>query len=98
MNYSELPNDLEKFFSEDYETARERFKGLADELNATTYSYSVCTEQDLTIDVAVIGQSNKPAVVISSGVHGVEGFFGSAIQLALMFQLTKGPEFLSNCP
>lgn len=98
MHYPELPNDLEKFFSEDYETARERFKGLADELNATTYSYSVCTEQDLTIDVAVIGQSNKPAVVISSGVHGVEGFFGSAIQLALMFQLTKGPEFLSNCP
>ena len=98
MNYPKLPNDLEQFFSVDYQNARERFIGLADELNATTHSYSVCAEQNLTIDVAVIGQSNKPAVAISSGVHGVEGFFGSAIQLALMFQLKKDSEFLDNCP
>ena len=98
MNFPELPNDLERFFSVDYQTARERFIGLADELNATTYSHSVCAEQNLTIDVAVIGRSDKPAVAISSGVHGVEGFFGSAIQLALMFQLAKDADFLTNCP
>ena len=98
MNYLELPNDPEKFFSADYETARERFRELADELKAGTFSYSVCSREDLTIDVALIGQSDKPAVVISSGVHGVEGFFGSAIQLALMFQFTKDPKFLSTCP
>jgi len=98
MNYLESPNDLEKFFSADYENARARFRELADELKARTFSCSVCSEEDLTIDVAVIGQSNKPAVVVSSGVHGVEGFFGSAIQLALMFQFTKDPKFLSTCP
>jgi len=98
MNYPKLPDDLERFFSGDYETARSRFRDLADELHATAFSHSVSSEQDLTIDVAVIGQSNKPAVVVSSGVHGVEGFFGSAIQLALMFQLKNDPDFLSNCP
>ena len=98
MNYLELPNNPEKFFSEDYETARTRFRELADELKARTFSYSVCSEEDLTIDIAAIGPSNKPAVVVSSGVHGVEGFLGSAIQLALMFQLTKDPEYLSTCP
>ena len=30
------------------------------------------------------GEEGAPAVVVSSGVHGVEGFFGSAIQLALL--------------
>ena len=98
MNYTEQPNDLERFFSGDYETARSRFRDLANELHATTFSHSVSQEDDLTIDVAVIGQSNKPAVVVSSGMHGVEGFFGSAVQLALMFQFTKNPESLSNCP
>ena len=98
MNYPQLPNDLEEFFSADYETARERFRGLADELGATIYSHSICCEQNLTIDAAVIGQSNKPAVAISSGVHGIEGFFGSAVQLALMFQLTQDADFLKNCP
>ena len=98
MNYPELPHDLENFFSPDYETAKRRFRESAHQLNAATHSRTLCPDQDLTIDVAVIGQSNKPAVAISSGVHGVEGFFGSAIQLALMFQLRNDPEFLSSCP
>ena len=93
-----MPSDYENFFSVDYQSARDRFKALADELKATTFSYSVCPEQNLTMDVAVIGQSNKPAIVISSGVHGVEGFFGSAIQLALMSQLSKAPAAQETCP
>ena len=97
MNFPECSSGLENFFSEDYEAARERFRGLAEELKATSHWYSVCPERDLTIDVAVIGHSNLPAVVISSGVHGVEGFLGSAIQLALMSQLTKDPDYLSAC-
>lgn len=98
MNQPELLNNPERFFSVDYKAARSRFRGLAEELNATNHSYTICPEQDLTLDVAVIGQSNKPAVVVSSGVHGVEGFFGSAIQLALMFQLAHHLEYLDTCP
>lgn len=98
MNFPELPNNPESFFSVDYKTAREQFRGLAEELNAKNHSHAICPGQDLTLDVAVIGQPDKPAVAVSSGVHGVEGFFGSAIQLALMFQLAKNPEYLSSCP
>lgn len=39
----------------------------------------------LTIDVGIRrGTSNKNALVISSGLHGIEGFFGSAVQLGLL--------------
>jgi hypothetical protein len=39
--------------------------------------------EELTIDVGMVG-SNSPerTVVVSSGLHGVEGFMGSAIQVA----------------
>ena len=39
---------------------------------------------DLTIDVATSPGPANRVVVISSGIHGVEGFFGSAVQLALL--------------
>jgi Protein of unknown function (DUF2817) len=39
----------------------------------------------LTIDVAIFGNPlAHKTLVISSGLHGVEGFFGSAVQLALI--------------
>ena len=41
------------------------------------------------IDVAIVGQDGHPTVVTSSGVHGVEGFMGSAVQLALLNRLAK---------
>ena len=44
--------------------------------------------EPLTIDITVVGAA-KPtsALVLSSGVHGVEGLFGSAVQLAFLEQL-----------
>ena len=39
---------------------------------------------DLSVDVAILGSPDLPAIVISSGVHGVEGPFGAAVQLAWM--------------
>ncbi|HIF31011.1 MAG TPA: DUF2817 domain-containing protein [Planctomycetaceae bacterium] len=77
------------YFSSTYSEARHRFIEAAGALDAEIMSYGInCESQDeLAIDVAVIGSDEVPAVVISSGVHGVEGFFGSAIQLALLEQL-----------
>jgi predicted deacylase len=41
--------------------------------------------ENLTIDIASYGNPTaRKAVIISSGLHGVEGFVGSAIQLALL--------------
>lgn len=42
------------------------------------------------MDVAILGPEDAPAIVVSSGVHGVEGFFGSAVQLALLERFSQG--------
>jgi hypothetical protein len=82
-------------FSPNYIIARERFRAASSSFGYQHTSYSIDqvspTHEELTIDVAIGGSSNpQRAVVISSGLHGVEGFLGSAIQLALLeeYQLT----------
>jgi hypothetical protein len=49
--------------------------------------------QDLTLDVAWLG-SDAPTrtVVVSSGLHGVEGFLGSAVQHAFLTEHALGRE------
>jgi len=79
-------------FSPDYSTARTRFREAAAALGMRTEALSIDQKgpdgADLTVDVAVLGaEAPRRAVVVSSGLHGVEGFFGSAAQLALM----RGP-------
>jgi hypothetical protein len=50
--------------------------------------------EDLAIDIAVIGSLDSgKAIISSSGVHGVEGYPGSAIQLSIMDALAKAPPF-----
>jgi hypothetical protein len=84
-----------RYYSPDYQTARIRFRSAASEANALQEHHRLipaqCLEQDLSIDVAVIG-SEKPewTVVVSSGLHGIEGFFGSAVQLAFLSQISSG--------
>jgi hypothetical protein len=40
---------------------------------------------DLSINVAFAGSEQPSRVlIVTSGLHGVEGFFGSAIQVALL--------------
>ncbi len=65
--------------------------GTAATVGADVHSYPVEAESrdELGVDVAVLGESDAPAVVVSSGVHGVEGFFGSAVQLALLDRLSQ---------
>ncbi len=46
-------------------------------------------EGELAIDVATIGADDAPTVVTSSGVHGVEGFFGLAVQHAILVRLRQ---------
>lgn len=79
----------EDWFSPSYEVARRRFVDAADALGAARQAYAI-GESDghtLTIDVAAIGPDTAPALVVSSGIHGTEGFFGSAVQLALLERL-----------
>ena len=81
----------EAHFSRRYAEARRRFADAAVTAGADLASYRVGaeSEDELAIDVAVVGADSAPAVVVSSGVHGVEGFLGSAVQLALLERLSQ---------
>ncbi len=72
------------FFSRTYAEARRRFVDAATKAGAKLTSYEIDADADepLSMDVAVFGSDQDAAMVVSSGVHGVEGFFGSAVQLA----------------
>jgi hypothetical protein len=76
-------------FSEDYATARARFRAAAADAGYDLEAHPVGERNgnglDLTIDTARLGDRNAAHVVIvSSGLHGVEGFFGSAVQCFLL--------------
>lgn len=76
-------------FSPDYASARERFRSEAARRGFALAQYPLsATGPDggtLTIDVARLGvpQADR-ALVVSSGLHGVEGFLGSAVQCQLL--------------
>jgi hypothetical protein len=73
------------FVSDDYDSARQRFLSEAKERGAT-HRYAKLAEQgphggELYIDAAHLGQTDARKVLVHlSGVHGAEGFIGSAIQ------------------
>lgn len=82
-------------FSPDYLASRARFRGAALALGWRTDAWALHAEgpdgDPLTIDVAMIGDERpKRAVVVSSGLHGVEGFLGGAIQAALLEDVFGG--------
>jgi predicted deacylase len=85
---------LTGYYSPDYFRAKERFLGACDRLKFEHHSQLVDapspTSELLTIDVAVKGAARpSSALVVSSGLHGVEGFFGSAVQLAFVESLPR---------
>jgi hypothetical protein len=77
-------------YSPDYVTARRRFRDAAARLGWRLESFPVKAPhpagQELAIDAAATpgGCDDGRAVVVSGGLHGVEGFLGSAVQVALL--------------
>jgi hypothetical protein len=83
--------DTCQLFSTDYEEARTKFRAARKLLQQKSSSVQELSlpVASLTIDVAILpGNTEKYGTVVhSSGLHGVEGYAGSAIQLAiLMFE------------
>jgi uncharacterized protein DUF2817 len=83
-------------FSPDYVTARQRFREAAKHLGWSLESYPIEAPdpvgQELTIDAAITpARDTARAVVVSSGLHGVEGFIGSAVQVGFLQQLAAAP-------
>ncbi|OED42433.1 hypothetical protein AB833_07300 [Chromatiales bacterium (ex Bugula neritina AB1)] len=75
-----------EYFSTGYEQARCRFLTAARAAGARIECFPIDSthENSLSLDVAVIGGESNRALIVTSGVHGVEGFFGSAVQLAIL--------------
>ncbi|MDM0033785.1 M14 family metallopeptidase [Variovorax sp. J22P271] len=77
-------------FSADYAEARAKFIALAQQADASLEHHVLegqlgAQGETLATDVALFGASgDAPLLVLSSGVHGVEGFCGSGCQLALL--------------
>lgn len=89
-------------FSPDYGTARERFRAAADRLGWQLESHAIeAVGPDggqLTIDVgSSTGGDPERVLVVTSGLHGVEGFFGSAVQLALLEAWAAGDVPSTKC-
>lgn len=85
-----------EYFSEDYATARRRFRtaghAIGAELIQLDPGLTGPDNSPLSIDLAWIGTSAPKRVIIhSSGLHGIEGFAGSAIQLAILNQAIPLP-------
>ena len=91
------PMNKSAYFSEDYPTARDRFRQSAETKGALMESIPLTAHgpagEDLTIDIAWFGpESPRRALLHSSGLHGVEAFAGSAIQLSLLEELPAIPD------
>jgi len=76
-----------EFFCETYVEARQRFLAAVSAIGGSVTTFPIGSQDSLSIDVASVGARGVPTVLVSSGLHGVEGFFGSAIQLALLDKL-----------
>jgi hypothetical protein len=94
-----LNADDHDFFSPDYFTARDRFRDAARRAGATLDALVLDAHgplgETLTIDIARLGGAGARRVLLhTSGLHGVEAFAGSAVQLAV---LAAPPAVPSGC-
>lgn len=92
------------YFNETYDDARNDFQLKSEELKRKypeTKNFNLRVESkidtSLTIDFCFIPGSNKTdkIIILSSGIHGEEGFAGSAVQLFFMDNYLND-EFLSK--
>lgn len=85
-----MPSRPETHFPADYRTARAAFVAAAEaaELGVTTRVHPKTHGADgkpLFLDVAVAGDRDADrALLVISGTHGVEGYFGSGVQTGLL--------------
>jgi hypothetical protein len=90
--YMELKGECA--FSKTYYEARAKFLASAKAANAIHKAYPIGNQQDLFTDVAIMPGTgkNKKYMLSLSGVHGPEGFAGSAIQSSLLDMIASTPE------
>jgi Protein of unknown function (DUF2817) len=83
-------------FPPDYASARGWFRAAATSLGWTLHAHTIPgtgpSGEELSIDAANSPHSDaSKVVVVSSGLHGVEAPFGSAVQLAMFERFASAP-------
>jgi Protein of unknown function (DUF2817) len=83
-------------FSHDYPEARTKFRAAAAASAAELKTYDLDhrgpNDGDLSTDTAWVGPTDARAVLVTiSGTHGVEGFFGSAVQIEWLRRSKAAP-------
>ena len=90
-------SDLQ-YYSNDYPTARARFQSSASKIASSwplahqrSFQVPSRVDQDLTVDYLYLPAQAKAdrLVVVTSGVHGIEGYTGSAIQLMMLQEFAE---------
>ena len=93
-----------KYYQDTYVECRASFREKAEKVKSQFDSVDVFpvklqsnTDKDLTIDVCYVPATGKKKrlLILSSGIHGIEGFVGSAVQQMVMEEFIK-PELLSG--
>lgn len=82
---------MKNYFPSDYITARAAFRACAADVDQQTCPIDVpgTTAGSLSIDSAYFGsRTPRQLVVITSGIHGVEGYAGSALQQLWMAEFS----------
>ncbi|MGQ0750582.1 MAG: DUF2817 domain-containing protein [Betaproteobacteria bacterium] len=90
------PPGAADYFCANYASARARFRGSAQAAGAVLHALPLAAKgpagEDLTIDIAWLGEPDARRILLhSSGLHGVEAYTGSAVQLALLAQQRAVP-------
>lgn len=94
--------DPTQHFSPDYTRARERFLAASEACGARLSCHVIATKSqggdELSIDVAYLGPDAPQSVIaLSSGLHSVEGFAGSAIQHRFLAEQLARFELPGDC-
>ena len=94
--------DSSRHFAPSYRRAREAFVVAAEARGARQVSHPIAARSqqgdELSIDVAYLGpESPRTVIALSSGLHGVEGFAGSAIQRQLLGEQLDGLGLGADC-
>ncbi len=87
---------LLEYFPADYFSARERFNRLTGKRGGQCTAYRIGTRgpgrEALSIDSAYFGAASpQRLLIVTSGIHGVEGFAGSALQQHIINDLIDTP-------
>jgi len=92
-------SQVSRHFSSGYAEARQKFLAAARAAGASLAEFPHPTRrgsanEDLAMDVAWVGDpAARHVLMLTSGVHGVEGFCGSGAQVAML----TTPDLLAHC-